>query len=295
MYADGAPRLDRELLELGIPALADLVTACSCSQRSSAARSRAPRWGSSCRSDLTVREPGRLFAGLPVDQTCWMSHRDTVLEPPPGFTGARLVDGLARRRARVRAARDLRHPVPSRGRPHAVRAGRSSSASSATSAAPIARGARSRSSPSRSPASAPRWATARSSAASRAASIRASPRSSCTARSATSSPACSSITASCAKNEGEQVVAAFRDHFKAPLVAVEAEERFLARLAGVSDPETKRKAIGAEFIRVSRRRPRSRDASISSRARCTPTSSSPAAVRRGDDQVRSQLVGLPRT
>jgi GMP synthase (glutamine-hydrolysing) len=52
------------------------------------------------------------------------------------------------------------------------------------------------------------------------------------------------------KNEGEQVVAAFRDHFKVPLVAVDAEERFLRRLAGVTDPERKRKAIGAEFIRV---------------------------------------------
>jgi GMP synthase (glutamine-hydrolysing) len=52
------------------------------------------------------------------------------------------------------------------------------------------------------------------------------------------------------KNEGEQVIAAFRDHFKVPLVAVDAEDRFLARLAGVSEPEAKRKAIGAEFIRV---------------------------------------------
>src|SRR4028118_715184 len=52
------------------------------------------------------------------------------------------------------------------------------------------------------------------------------------------------------KNEGEQVVAAFRDTFKVPLVAVDAEDRFLERLAGKSDPEEKRKAIGAEFIRV---------------------------------------------
>jgi GMP synthase (glutamine-hydrolysing) len=52
------------------------------------------------------------------------------------------------------------------------------------------------------------------------------------------------------KNEGEQVIAAFRDHFKVPLVAVDAEQRFLERLAGVTDPETKRKAIGTEFIRV---------------------------------------------
>jgi GMP synthase (glutamine-hydrolysing) len=52
------------------------------------------------------------------------------------------------------------------------------------------------------------------------------------------------------KNEGEQVISEFRDHFKVPLVAVDAEDRFLARLAGLSDPEAKRKAIGAEFIRV---------------------------------------------
>jgi GMP synthase (glutamine-hydrolysing) len=52
------------------------------------------------------------------------------------------------------------------------------------------------------------------------------------------------------KNEGDQVVATFRDHFRVPLVAVDAEERFLDKLAGVSDPERKRKIIGAEFIRV---------------------------------------------
>src|SRR4029078_9732778 len=52
------------------------------------------------------------------------------------------------------------------------------------------------------------------------------------------------------KNEGEQVVAAFRDHYQVPLVAVDAKDRFLERLKGVTDPETKRKIIGAEFIRV---------------------------------------------
>jgi GMP synthase (glutamine-hydrolysing) len=52
------------------------------------------------------------------------------------------------------------------------------------------------------------------------------------------------------KEEGEQVVGAFRDTFKVPLVAVDAETRFLQRLEGVTEPEAKRKAIGAEFIRV---------------------------------------------
>jgi len=52
------------------------------------------------------------------------------------------------------------------------------------------------------------------------------------------------------KNEGDQVVAAFRDTFHVPLVAVDAEDRFLRRLRGVTEPERKRKIIGEEFIRV---------------------------------------------
>jgi GMP synthase (glutamine-hydrolysing) len=52
------------------------------------------------------------------------------------------------------------------------------------------------------------------------------------------------------KNEGDQVIAAFRDHFRVPLIAVDAEERYLAKLKGVTDPEQKRKIIGNEFIRI---------------------------------------------
>jgi GMP synthase (glutamine-hydrolysing) len=52
------------------------------------------------------------------------------------------------------------------------------------------------------------------------------------------------------QNEGEQVVAAFSGHFGVPLVHVRAEEHFLSALAGVTDPEQKRKIIGREFIRI---------------------------------------------
>ena len=51
------------------------------------------------------------------------------------------------------------------------------------------------------------------------------------------------------KNEAEQVVEAFRDR-GIRLVHVAAQERFLKRLAGVVEPEGKRKIIGEEFIRV---------------------------------------------
>jgi len=52
------------------------------------------------------------------------------------------------------------------------------------------------------------------------------------------------------QGESEEVIEVFRDKLSANLVFVEASERFLNKLAGVSDPEQKRKVIGAEFIRV---------------------------------------------
>jgi GMP synthase (glutamine-hydrolysing) len=50
--------------------------------------------------------------------------------------------------------------------------------------------------------------------------------------------------------EPEQVEETFARHFHVPLVHVKARDRFLGKLAGVTDPEVKRKAIGEEFIRV---------------------------------------------
>ena len=52
------------------------------------------------------------------------------------------------------------------------------------------------------------------------------------------------------KGEPEQVVKVFRDEMDANLIYVDAVDRFLGKLAGVSDPETKRKIIGKEFIEV---------------------------------------------
>ena len=52
------------------------------------------------------------------------------------------------------------------------------------------------------------------------------------------------------KDEAVQVVETFRKHFRVPLVHVDAADRFLERLAGVDDPEEKRRRIGEEFIRV---------------------------------------------
>lgn len=52
------------------------------------------------------------------------------------------------------------------------------------------------------------------------------------------------------KDEGDQVESVFRSQFDMNLIRVNAQERFLTKLEGVSDPEQKRKIIGEEFIRV---------------------------------------------
>ena len=52
------------------------------------------------------------------------------------------------------------------------------------------------------------------------------------------------------KDEASAVVESFEEHFKVPLVHVDAVDRFLDRLAGVTEPEEKRRIIGEEFIRL---------------------------------------------
>ena len=61
------------------------------------------------------------------------------------------------------------------------------------------------------------------------------------------------------KGEPEQVVEVFRNQMNANLIYVDAVDRFLDKLAGVADPENKRKIIGAEFIRVFEEEARKQD------------------------------------
>ena len=75
------------------------------------------------------------------------------------------------------------------------------------------------------------------------------------------------------QGEAEEVVTLFRDHYNIPLIHADESDRFLGALAGVTDPETKRKTIGRLFIEVFERRRRARSATppSSPRARSTPT------------------------
>src|SRR5918996_952817 len=85
VYADGAPRLEPELLELGIPVLG-ICYGMQLLARDLGGHVEGAEIGEFGRSELTVRDHGRLLAGTPESQKCWMSHRDTVFAAPEGFT-----------------------------------------------------------------------------------------------------------------------------------------------------------------------------------------------------------------
>src|ERR1700689_5075235 len=85
VYAEGAPPLERGLLELGVPVMG-ICYGMQLLVHPLGGRVEQAEVGEFGRSELHVTEPGVLLAGLPREQTCWMSHRDTVFEPPSGFT-----------------------------------------------------------------------------------------------------------------------------------------------------------------------------------------------------------------
>jgi GMP synthase (glutamine-hydrolysing) len=201
------------------------------------------------RSKLTVRESGRLLAGLPEEQTCWMSHRDTVFEPPPGFTA--LASSTA---SPVAAFESLERSVYGiQFHPEVVHTpfGQDILKTFLSDVCGCDM----------------EWSAA-SIVEEQIARIRAQVGDGkviCGLSGGVDSSVAALLVhraigdqLTCVfvdhglmrKNEGEQVISAFRDRFGIPLVAVNAEERFLAKLRGVTDPEAKRKAIGAEFIRV---------------------------------------------
>src|ERR1700756_1834520 len=81
VYAPGAPRLERGLLELGVPVMG-ICYGMQLLMSELGGRVEQADVGEFGRSDLRVSEPGLLLRGMPLEQTCWMSHRDTVFAPP---------------------------------------------------------------------------------------------------------------------------------------------------------------------------------------------------------------------
>jgi GMP synthase (glutamine-hydrolysing) len=248
VHVDGAPRLDPGLLELGIPVLG-ICYGMQLLAQHLGGRVESAEVGEYGRSELTVSEPGLLFAGLPEVQPCWMSHRDTVYEPPPGFTAlaastqspVAAFESAEKRIYGIQFHPEVVHtPFGQQILTHFLR-----DACGCTLD----------------------WSPA-SIAEEQIAAIReqvGDGKVVCGLSGGVDSSVAALLVhraigdqLTCVfvdhgmmrKDEGAQVVETFRDRFAVPLVAVDAEERFLSKLAGVSDPETKRKIIGGEFIRV---------------------------------------------
>ncbi len=248
VYAEGAPPLERELLELGIPVLG-ICYGMQLIALALGGTVQGAEVGEFGRSQLTVSETGRLLAGTPAEQTCWMSHRDTVFAPPPGFTA--LASSTASPVAAFESAEQGVYGI--QFHPEVVHTPYGQQV--LTNFLKDVCGCELE------------WSAA-SVIDDQIERIRAQVgegRAICGLSGGVDSSVAALLVhraigdrLTCVfvdhglmrKNEGEQVVAAFRDHFKVPLVAVDAEDRFLAQLKGVSDPERKRKLIGAEFIRV---------------------------------------------
>jgi len=248
VYAEGAPALDPELLELGIPVLG-ICYGMQLVARELGGEVQGAEVGEFGRSELTVRETGRLLRGVPREQSCWMSHRDTVFAPPPGFTALASSSGSPVA-ALESVERDIYgiqfHPevVHTPYGQHIV----------TTFLEEICGCERAWS-----PESIVEDQIARIRAqvgdgrviCGLSGGVDSSVAALLVHRAVGDQLTCVFVDHGLMRlGEGEQVIRAFRDHFGVPLVAVDAEERFLRRLRGVSDPEAKRKAIGSEFIRV---------------------------------------------
>jgi GMP synthase (glutamine-hydrolysing) len=248
VYEQSAPRLERELLDLGVPVLG-ICYGMQLLARELGGRVEGADVGEFGRSRLTVEQPGRLLAGTPAQQTCWMSHRDTVYSAPPGFTAL-----AASTASPVAAFESVEHAVYGiQFHPEVVHTPYGQQV--LTNFLADVCGCEQSWSPS-------------SVIEEQVARIRAQVgegRAICGLSGGVDSSVAALLVhraigdrLTCVfvdhglmrKNEGAQVIAAFRDNFHVPLVAVDASERFLARLKGVTDPEEKRKRIGAEFIRV---------------------------------------------
>ncbi len=248
VYAEGAPRLDSRLLELGVPVLGICygMQLIALALGGSVEGAEVGEYG---RSALTVHSHGRLLAETPAEQPCWMSHRDTVFSAPPGFTAlaSSTASPVAAIESSERGIYGIQFHPEVVHTPYGQQVLRNFLIDICGASGT--------------------W-SARSVIEEQIERIRAQVgegRALCALSGGVDSSVAALLVHEAIgdrlvcvfvdhglmrKDEGAQVVATFRDHFRVPLIPVDARARFLASLRGVTDPERKRKVIGEEFIRI---------------------------------------------
>src|SRR3954468_10884998 len=246
VYAEGAPRIDPELFSLGVPTLGICYGMQLMAQELGGS---VERTGGSEFGKTAVHVGGRLGEGLPEEQTAWMSHRDSVAAPPEGaeVTASSPAAPIAAFENPERLLYGVQFHPEVVHTPHGQDLLKNFLYEVAD--AP------------------PAWTPA-AVIEEQVERIRAQvgrERVICGLSGGVDSAVAALLVhkavgdqLTCVfvdhgllrKDEALQVVETFRGHFRVPLVHVDGEERFLAKLAGVTDPEEKRMAIGAEFIRV---------------------------------------------
>jgi GMP synthase (glutamine-hydrolysing) len=247
VYEPGAPALDARLLDLGIPVLGICYGMQSMAQALGGEVAHTGR-GEFGKTAMEVRSRDGLFHDLPAE-SCWMSHRDAVVRAPDGFrvtaeTAGAPVAAMEHRARRLYGVQFHPEVVHTPFGTDLLKGFLFDACDCA-----------------------PTW-TAAQVIEEQVGRIRAQVgegRAVCALSGGVDSAVAALLVhkaigdrLTCVfvdhglmrMNEGEQVEAAFGHHFGVPLVHVRAQERMLSALAGVTDPEQKRKIIGREFIRI---------------------------------------------
>ena len=247
VYADGAPRVDPALFEAGVPVLGICY---GFQAMSDAMGGRVERTGDSeyGRTAVTVEEPGRLLKGMAPDSSVWMSHGDSVTRAPAGFTVLARTDGapvaaiedLDRRLAGVQWHPEVLHSqYGQQVLEHFLHdiAGCHRTWSSSSIVDEQVRAIRER-------------VGDRRVLCGLSGGVDSAVAAALVQRAIGDQLTCVFVDHGLLrKGEAEQVRTDFVAVTGVDLVVVDESERFLAALAGVTDPEAKRKIIGREFIR----------------------------------------------
>ncbi|MGI9605262.1 MAG: glutamine-hydrolyzing GMP synthase [Acidimicrobiales bacterium] len=248
VHVDGAPRIDPDVYHLGIPVLGICYGAQLIAHQNEGTVGRNER-GEYGRTEMSVVSPGALLAGIPTEQTVWMSHFDAITELPTDFhvLGSTPDAPVAAFEAPDRGLYGVQYHPEVVHTPH----GQAVIEHFLTTACRAHR----------------TW-TMGSVIEEQVEHIRAqvgTGRAICGLSGGVDSAVAAALvhkaigpqltcvfvdTGLMRKDEGEQVVETFRRHQGIELIHVRAADRFFDKLAGVTEPEAKRKAIGELFIRV---------------------------------------------